>query len=187
MVTFSLPLISNESQILEPFGALEPSLDVDMPPHGVPESKPLPVGNGGGSLNLCLGGGVGAEEDGALPFSSFLDFVSSCSAVLECVGAATICPLEVGGIAVAGGAGYEFLDDLISWGGPERELGGMRGGCDVAGVGSIKLLIDGDALARFTKWGVGDTGGASTVDPRIGSNICPLLAGRVWGVGVVGP
>jgi hypothetical protein len=39
-------------------------------------------------------------------------------------------------------------------------------------VGSIKLLMDGDALARFTKCGgVGETGGASTVEPRIGSNI----------------
>jgi hypothetical protein len=47
----------------------------------------------------------------------------------------------------------------------------MRGGCDVEGVGSIKLLMDGDALARLGKWGVGETGGASTVEPRIGSKI----------------
>jgi len=50
----------------------------------------------------------------------------------------------------------------------------------------MRLLIDGDALALF--WicigGVGDTGGCSIVDPRIGSNIWPLLAGRVLGVGV---
>src|SRR4051812_4244655 len=42
----------------------------------------------------------------------------------------------------------------------------------------MRLLMDGDALARFCRMGVGDGGGFSMVDPRMGSNIWPLVAGR---------
>jgi hypothetical protein len=42
--------------------------------------------------------------------------------------------------------------------------------------------MDGEALARFGKGGLGDTGGGSMVDPRMGSNIWPLLAGLAIGV-----
>jgi hypothetical protein len=38
--------------------------------------------------------------------------------------------------------------------------------------------MDGEALARFCMNGVGDGGGFSMVEPRMGSNIWPLVAGR---------
>jgi len=106
MVTFSFPLSAKVSQMFVPLGTLEPSGPEDIPPHGVPESNPLPVGNGGGSLNFCLGGGVGAAEEGALPFSAFFTFGCSGSSTREeCIGTAMIRPLDVGASVVKGGAG----------------------------------------------------------------------------------
>jgi hypothetical protein len=64
---------------LSPLLPLAPFVAVAPGPNGVAESRPLPVGRGGGAVSLVLGpfvgGGVGAAEDGAVLGASVVGFL----------------------------------------------------------------------------------------------------------------
>ena len=174
-------------------------------PKGVAERRPLPAGRERGAVSLvrgAFGGGVGADEDGAVLGGSVGGFLTGRG--LGGSGSRSIGVWVEGGMVVGGwetsvelarpvkgfglglyvGAG-ETGAEVTDGGGAKRDAWWVIPG--MGGVGSIRLFIDGEALARLTSWWFGETGGwpgawwlppGSTVDPRTGSNIWPLEAGR---------
>lgn len=149
----------------------------------------------------ALGGAVvaGAAEDGVDAVDSFftagagLVGASVCSmpSMVEGFigGGLELCNVSLGGpngLCLAEGGAGEAGADVTDMGGWNRDCCDK---CDCEGTdgGSIRELIEGEALARFTTRAGGETGGmllawefcdAGTVEERIGSYSWPEDAGR---------
>lgn len=146
---------------------------VPIPPNGVPESKPLPVGSGGGcSFARFWGGGVGAFEEGpALPTSTFAVATIGLGSISISSGA-----LMIGGCGTA-------VDERWGTAAEEVECCGARYELDVAfamlrlgDTGAEVAEVEGAKRGGCCGWWLpaeGEYDGFDTrllTSPRIGSN-----------------
>lgn len=176
---------------MTPCGSVEP-FGLTEGPNGVPDSRPLPVGSGGGASfwRAALTGGVGALEFDGVEFVFFIgtDVLGATSESIS-MGAGPSGTVGRGG----GGGGCCCWLSWSGRGGPGRvAIAAGDTGADVteacccsltacgyvelaADGGSIRLLMDGDALARLRG---GEMGGGTVAalggfvskrPPRMGS------------------
>lgn len=190
------------------------ALSLAGPPKSALESRPLPGGSGSGVLSWRGGFGDAADEDGPV-LVPVVDFFAVTGALLVGKQATSVSTsmseltlLELLGMEGIGssvevdiGAGCTWRltgDDRYGLDG-ETAIGVWAGfdswekgrACSTGALGgSIKLAIEGDALARFADLGgvdacggpkgLWETLGGSIVEERTGSKFCPLDRGICW-------